>query len=110
GKFLREHVIPEIANQYFSGPGGLTYQLAITGGDGPAHLIYSSDSQFGEHDVATADQTLTVFGPPRGRHPPTEMFARLGPTHKDGPPPPLHHASEFGMPGPQGLEPVHYSE
>src|SRR5579859_5840033 len=111
-KFLREHVIPEIANQYFNdGREGLAYQVAIIGGGEPGHVIYSSDSQFGEQDAAVADDSLNVFGPPHDRHLPMDLFAQhQRALQKDGQPPPSRHAGEPGFPGTPGLDSIRYSE
>jgi signal transduction histidine kinase len=112
GKFLRENVIAEIANQYF-GPERLPYQVAIIGGSAPGHVIYSSDSQFGEQDVASADAAFTIFGPPRDHHSPADLFTRHSEVLKNsngGPPPPSLHAGVPALHGPPGLEPIRYSD
>ncbi|HEV3316469.1 MAG TPA: HAMP domain-containing sensor histidine kinase [Candidatus Angelobacter sp.] len=112
GKFLREHVISEIANQYF-GPEGLPYQVAIIGGGGPGHVIYSSDTQFGEQDVSSADVALNVFGPPHDHHPPMDVFTQRPGTSNnsnESKPAPVLRSGVAALPGPQGLEPIRYSD
>jgi signal transduction histidine kinase len=107
-KFLREHVVSEIANQHFVRE-GLPYQVAIIGGSALGHVIYSSDSQFGEKDVATADAVLPIFGPPD----PMDLFTHNQGSHSnndDGHPSPSLHAGGAALPGPQALEPMPYSD
>jgi signal transduction histidine kinase len=103
-RFLREHVMPEIANQYF-GRDGLPYQIAIIGGSQPGHLIYSSDSQFGEKDMAAADAVLPVFGPPD----PMDLFTHnqgSRDNNNDSHPTPSAHAGVPAPPGPHALDPM----
>jgi signal transduction histidine kinase len=107
-KFLREHVISEIANQYF-GRDGLPYQVAVIGGTDPGHVVYSSDAQFGEKDAETADLVMSVFGSPDDVRRPKEPQGQNKDSHKNGGPPPmalhpiLHQA-------PQGLTPIAYPD
>src|SRR5205807_7245280 len=109
-KFLREHVMPEMVNRYFNGPDGLAYQVALIGGNDTGHVIYSSDSQFGEQDASAVDATMQVFGPPREHHVPMEMFARgQGAIRNDLASHLLNHAGGPGMMGPPGLEPLRHS-
>ncbi|HEV2988788.1 MAG TPA: HAMP domain-containing sensor histidine kinase [Candidatus Angelobacter sp.] len=107
-KFLREHMIAEIANQYF-GRDGLPYQIAVIGGNEPDHVIYSSDAQFGEKDAATADAVMSLFGPPDEVRRPKEVLAQNKNSHANGGPPalalhPILHQA------PQGLTPMAYPE
>lgn len=110
GKFLREHVMPEMVSQYFNGPDGLAYEVALIGGNEPGHVIYSSDSQFGEQDASSVDVALPVFGSSRDRHPPMERFAH-GPEaiHNDFQSRLMRHAGAPGFLGPAGLEAIRYS-
>lgn len=107
-KFLREHVISEIANQYF-GREGLPYQVAVIGGTQPDHVIYSSDPQFGEKDATTADAKMPVFGSPDDGPPPKEALARNQKPRANNEPPPMA-IHPMPHPGPQGLSPVSLSD
>ena len=107
-KFLRDHMISEIANQYF-GRDGLPYQVAVIGGKEPGHVVYSSDAQFGEKDEETADRVMPVFGPPEDIRRSKEALAQNKDSHQNGGAPPmalhpiLHQA-------PQGLTPIAYPD
>jgi two-component system sensor histidine kinase SenX3 len=110
GKFLREHVMPEMVNQYFNGPDGLAYEVALIGGSEPGHVIYSSDPQFGEQDTSAVDVAVPVFGSSRDHHPPMEMFAHdPGAIHNDIPSHLMRHAGAPGFLGPPGFEVIRYS-
>jgi signal transduction histidine kinase len=109
--YLRDHVMPELVTRDF---GGAEYQVAVIGGgEEQRRVIYSSDSQFGGQDIASADATLNIFAPLHelaGR-PPMDMSAHhSGLAAGNGPAPPSRHAGDPRFPGPPGLEAIHYSD
>lgn len=63
-KILQEHILPELAERYFSGTEAHDYEVAVVAMPG-ASLIYSSDSGFGKQDIASPDGKMPVFGFPR---------------------------------------------
>lgn len=73
---LREQVFPELAERYFGGTNGLTYDVAIFGKSG-SKLIYSSTQQLQAASQITPDARLFLFGPPFGvSRPPNHAEAR----------------------------------
>lgn len=69
-KVLQEHILPELAERYFSGSEARDYEVAVVASPG-ASLIYTSDPGFGKQDVASLDGTIPIFGMPRrGMNPP----------------------------------------
>ncbi|HKE30709.1 MAG TPA: HAMP domain-containing sensor histidine kinase [Candidatus Angelobacter sp.] len=64
-KVLQEHVLPELAERYFSGSEAHDYEVAVVSDPG-ATVIFSSDPGFGGEDKSNLDRTMPVFGPPRG--------------------------------------------
>lgn len=84
-KNIREQVMPDLAQRYFSGTEGLDYQLAVVAGDKPGRVIYSSDPSFGDKDVADADGTMNIFArfQDHPHDPPIRMFHR--PSENRGP-------------------------
>ena len=64
-KVLQEHVLPELAERYFSGSEAHDYEVAVVSDPG-ATVIFSSDPGFGGEDKSNLDGTISVFGPPRG--------------------------------------------
>jgi len=60
-KALQTELFEELAERHFGGPDGLTYQVAVLGGD----LLFSSDSGFGKGDLGNVDGMLNLFGPLR---------------------------------------------
>ena len=103
-KVLQEHVFPESVERHFSGPQGLDYQVAVA--NGPASVIYSTDSGFGKQEGAAFDRTMPVFGPPRGPQ------ARRGVNPQFVPPPHSHGngARDVAFAGPVRVDPIHYSD
>jgi len=83
-KVLQEHVLPELAERYFSGSEAHDYEVAVVSDPG-ATVIFSSDPGFGGEDTANLDRTMPVFGPPRGmltQH--REMIPPFGPPRNQG--------------------------
>jgi signal transduction histidine kinase len=61
-KTVQDQLLPDLAQRYFRGTEGLDYQVAVVAGDKPRHVLYSSDAEFGEKEVADADGTMNIFG------------------------------------------------
>ena len=61
-KDIQDHILPDLAEQYFRGMEGLDYQVAVVAGNESARPIYSSDRGFGEQEVVDADATMNIFG------------------------------------------------
>jgi len=75
---LRDSVIaasifPDLAHRYFQGTDGLDYQVAVVAGSRVRRVIYTSDSGFGQDEVADADGVMNVFGR-AGREAPGSSF------------------------------------
>jgi signal transduction histidine kinase len=89
---LQQHILPELAERYFSGPHGLDYQVAVVSGPDSQEVIYSSDSEFGKQADVALDAKVPVFA-----------FPRMGPLM--GPPPrrAMPQAREHHEPGFMGL-------
>lgn len=66
-------IFPDLAHRYFQGTDGLDYQVAVVAGSRVRRVIYSSDSGFGEDEVADADGVMNVFGR-AGREAPGSSF------------------------------------
>ena len=64
---LQKRILPELAERYFGGPEELNYKLAVvTTGTSPG-TIYSSDPEYGNHELGAADFTMNIFGYPAKR-------------------------------------------
>ena len=61
---IQKRIIPQLTQRYFSGGPGLDYRLAVFAAGAPPRLLYSSDPQFGPHDVSQSDSVMNIFGPP----------------------------------------------
>jgi len=59
---ILSHILPELAQRYFQGTEGLDFQVAVVSGDNTGDVIYSSDPDFGRHEVSDADGTMDLFG------------------------------------------------
>lgn len=108
-KVLQDHLLPELAERYFSGPQGLDYQVAVTGA--PGSVLYTSDQGFGkQQNQAALDGSLPLFGLPRNGPPPRRPNSAAGqPTrHQHGGP--RHDRSVFIFSGPIRLEPLHFGD
>ena len=60
--YLRDNILPALAQRYFSGTEGLDYQVAVTTGRRAGGALYSSDAGFGDSEVSDADGTMNIFG------------------------------------------------
>ena len=83
---LSTRVLPVLAARYFSGPDGLDYEVALTGGM-PRQVIYASDHGFAEDDPPDADGWVNVFGRPVSTG--TESAIRIAVDPAATPSPPL---------------------
>jgi signal transduction histidine kinase len=70
--FIKEKLLPELWQRYFTHPNGESYRVAVVDADNPAMVIYRSDDN-APTDSARADTTLPIFS----------RFGRTGP---GGPP------------------------
>lgn len=59
---IRTRILPDLAQRYFQGTEGLDFQVAVVSGDKTGDVIYSSDPDFGRHEVPDADGTMDLFG------------------------------------------------
>jgi signal transduction histidine kinase len=64
GSVLRERLLADLAARYFQGTDGLDYQVAVTTGGAPRHVLYSSDQEFGGLEVPDMDGWMNLFGRP----------------------------------------------
>jgi signal transduction histidine kinase len=107
-KAFQDHILPELAEHYFSGAQGLDYQVAVVGG--PGSVLYTSDQGFGKQQDATPlDGSMPLFGPPRNGPPPRRMNAAEGPPPRHQHGAPRHDRNVFFFSGPIRLEPLHYA-
>jgi signal transduction histidine kinase len=60
--FVRNWLIPTLAERYFKGGDGMDYRLAITRRDEPTNVIYHTDNDSADQIVASADATAVMFG------------------------------------------------
>ncbi|HEX3372320.1 MAG TPA: HAMP domain-containing sensor histidine kinase, partial [Candidatus Acidoferrales bacterium] len=58
---VRNSVLPSLSQRYFRGTDGLDYQIAVTAGNEPGDVLYSSDAGFGDKEINDADGTLNIF-------------------------------------------------
>jgi signal transduction histidine kinase len=58
---VRNSVLPSLAQRYFRGTDGLDYQIAVTAGNQPGDVLYSSDVGFGDKEITDADGTMNIF-------------------------------------------------
>ncbi|MGB7848773.1 MAG: HAMP domain-containing sensor histidine kinase [Candidatus Acidiferrum sp.] len=64
---VQNRILPDLAERYFGGGGGLEYNLAvIVPGSLPPRLIYASDAEFGAASVGAAEATMNIFRPAPG--------------------------------------------
>jgi two-component system, OmpR family, sensor histidine kinase SenX3 len=61
---LQKRVLPELSTRYFGGLDGLDYKIGVIATGPKPRTIYTSDSGFGDRDLAAADSTMNIFGPP----------------------------------------------
>jgi signal transduction histidine kinase len=55
-------VLSDLSRTYFQGTDGLDYLVAVISEGTPGHVIYSSDSGFGNPEPTDADGTIDLFG------------------------------------------------
>src|ERR1700733_2018338 len=55
-------VLSDLSRTYFQGTDGLDYLVAVISEGTPGHVIYSSDSGFGDPEPGDADGTIDLFG------------------------------------------------
>ena len=59
---VQNNILPGLAQRYFRGTEGLDYQVAVKAGRNAKSLLYSSDADFGNAEIADADGTMNIFG------------------------------------------------
>lgn len=61
--FLEKNFLPELAQRYFGGPGGLVYQVAVISGGDPAKAIYRSgpNISFSKDAIRSADARVDLL-------------------------------------------------
>ncbi|HXG64870.1 MAG TPA: HAMP domain-containing sensor histidine kinase, partial [Blastocatellia bacterium] len=59
--YLRDRLIPELVRNYFSGDGGLDYQVLVTSRSDPQKIIYRSEPGLSPEMSAAADITADFF-------------------------------------------------
>jgi len=82
---VQKNILPALAQRYFSGTGGLDYQVAVTTGKETGPLLYSSDSGFGTAEIADADGTMNIFGRLPGTGPGSPIHIFHTPSQENGP-------------------------
>jgi len=58
---LQTRILPELANRYFGGAGGLEYRLAVIDTDSDPRVIYSSDPHLRIAEVMNFDSIMNIF-------------------------------------------------
>jgi signal transduction histidine kinase len=61
-RILDEEIFPELAERYFGGSNG--YRVAVLAGRG-GPIVYSSDRELNPQQLANAEGSINLFGPPR---------------------------------------------
>lgn len=84
-RVIQNKILPDLAHRYFQGTDGLDYQVAVVAGRSPRHVIYSSDSGFGQEDVSDADGTMDVFGRVRDKALGSPLYVFHQPSENRGP-------------------------
>ncbi len=64
---LRQKILPELAQRFFGGSDGLTYDVAVISRAAPNRVFYTSNPHFGSGTNVPTDARLRLFGPPIGR-------------------------------------------
>jgi signal transduction histidine kinase len=85
GKYVLDHLLPDLAQRYFRGIEGLDFQVAVISGSAPGHVMYSSDSDFGKQEVADADGTMDIFGRLQNRTLGSPIHIFHAPSESNGP-------------------------
>lgn len=62
-KTLQQQILPELAQRYFGGSSGLVYDVAVLSRLPERHVIYTSNTQFGQGEHIPTDGRLNLFGP-----------------------------------------------
>jgi signal transduction histidine kinase len=83
---IRERVLPELANRYFTGVNGLDYQVALVAGTSSRRIIYSSDPSFAVDDPLDADGRMNLFGRPVDETVASPLYVFHQPSRSTGPP------------------------
>lgn len=60
---IQQHLLPELAQRYFGGPQGLTFDVAVVRNDDHAQVLYSSNSLLAGKPAGVPDAEMPLFGP-----------------------------------------------
>jgi signal transduction histidine kinase len=61
--YIRERLLPDLAQRHFTHPGAETYRVAVTTDDNPAEVLFRSDPD-ATVDATRADATIALLGGP----------------------------------------------
>jgi signal transduction histidine kinase len=64
---FQKRFLPELAQQYFGGPNGLLYDVAVVDAASPPQFIYSSEPHPSTDLVSSPDEAVHLFSTRRGR-------------------------------------------
>jgi signal transduction histidine kinase len=60
---LEQHLLGDLAQRYFGGPEGFTYNVAVVSGERSGKIIYQSDPQLTREAFAAPDARAPLLGP-----------------------------------------------
>ena len=83
---ISTHVLPELANRYFTGLDGLDYQVALVAGTDPRRVIYSSEPSFAVENPLDADGRMNLFGRAVDETGSSPLYVFHQPSRSTGPP------------------------
>ena len=82
---VQNNILPGLAQRYFRGTEGLDYQVAVKAGRNAKSLLYSSDADFGNAEIADADGTMNIFGRLRSNGGGSPIHIFHTPSEENGP-------------------------
>jgi signal transduction histidine kinase len=59
---IDRNILADLSRRYFQGTDGLDYLVAVLSENTPGHVLYSSDTGFGEPEPRDADGVINLFG------------------------------------------------
>jgi signal transduction histidine kinase len=96
---IQQHLLPELAQRYFGGPQGLTFDVAVVRNDDRAQILYSSNAQLSGKAAGMPDAEMPLFGPIGA-----PIINGFGPAGSPHAPAPDMHRPDFGPGGPIRLD------
>lgn len=60
---IQQHLLPELAQRYFGGPQGLTFDVAVVRNEDHAQILYSSNPLLAGKATGVPDAEMPLFGP-----------------------------------------------